>query len=166
MPATYEKIATTTLGSAQANINITSIGSSYTDLRLVLSGTNATGNQDIVFQYNNDTSTNYSFTYLGGTGSAANSGRGTSTSNIQMNAGAGISTTIPYMALVDIFSYAGSTFKTSLSHLSNDQNGSGSVVEIVGLWRSTSAITSIKIFSSSGNLNSGTSATLYGILKA
>jgi hypothetical protein len=132
----------------------------------VLSGTNATGNQDVVFQYNNDTATNYSFTYLNGSGTAAGSGIVTSTSNIQINAGAGISTTIPYMALVDIFSYAGSTYKTSLSHLSNDQNGSGSVVEIVGLWRSTSAITSIKIFSSSGNLNAGTTATIYGILKA
>lgn len=166
MPATYEKIATTTLGSAQANITFSSISSAYTDLRLVVVGTIANANYDVVMRFNSDTGSNYSFTYLGGTGSAANSGRGTSTTNIQLNAGAGWSTTIPSMAAVDIFSYAGSTYKTILNLLSNDQNGSGSVNAIVGLWRSTSAITSVSVIGSSTNLQTGTTATLYGILKA
>jgi hypothetical protein len=33
----------------------------------------------------------------------------------------------------------------------------------VGLWRSTSAITSILIFPNTGNFNSGMTLTLYGI---
>ena len=36
MPATYEPIATTTLGSAATNITFSSIPATYTDLRLVL----------------------------------------------------------------------------------------------------------------------------------
>ena len=166
MPATYEKIATTTLGSAQSTITFGSIPATYTDLRLVVVGTIANAGYDVVMRLNSDTGSNYSFTYLGGTGSAANSGRGTSTTNIQLNAGAGWSTTIPSMAAVDIFSYAGSTYKTILNLLSNDQNGSGSVNAIVGLWRSTSAITSVSVIGSSTNLQTGTTATLYGILKA
>jgi hypothetical protein len=166
MATTYDKIATTTLGGAAANIDFTSIGSGYTDLKIILSGTNVSGNQDIIYQFNNDTSTNYSWTYLQGTGSAAGSGQATSIANIQLNAGAGISATIPYFAEIDIFSYAGGTFKTTLHSLSNDQNGSGAVQRFVGLWRSTSAITSVKISGSGSNLNTGTTATLYGILKA
>jgi hypothetical protein len=48
-----------------------------------------------------------------------------------------------------------------------DKNGSGAVWQIVGLWRSTSAITSINFFSSTGNnFAIGTTATLYGIKNA
>jgi hypothetical protein len=39
MPATYEPIATTTLGGAAATITFSSISSAYTDLRIVLVGT-------------------------------------------------------------------------------------------------------------------------------
>jgi hypothetical protein len=78
----------------------------------------------------------------------------------------GSSTTIPFLTTVDIFSYAGSTYKTALSTASADQNGSGAVIYSVQLWRSTAAITSFTISASSGNLSSGTTAQLYGILKA
>jgi len=166
MPATYEKIASTTLSTASSTITFGSIPATYTDLRLVVVGTIANAGYDVVMRFNSDTGSNYSFTYLGGTGSAANTGRGTSTTNIQLNAGAGWSTTIPSMAAVDIFSYAGSTYKTILNLLSNDQNGSGSVNAIVGLWRDTSAINSVSVIGSSTNLQTGTIATLYGILKA
>lgn len=166
MATTYEPIATTTLGSAAANIDFTSIPATFTDIKIILSGTNVAGNQDIIYQFNNDTATNYSWTYLQGTGSTAGSGRVTSVASIQLNAGAGISATIPYFAEIDVFSYAGGTFKTTLHSLSNDQNGAGAVQRFVGLYRSTSAITSVKISGSGTNLQAGTTATLYGILKA
>ena len=166
MPSTYEPIATTTLGSAATNITFSSIPATYTDLKIILSGTNVAGNRDVIYQFNNDTATNYSWTYLQGSGSAAGSGRATSVANIQLNAGAGISATIPYFAEIDVFSYAGSTFKTTLHSLSNDQNGAGAVQKFVGLYRSTSAITSVKISGSGTNLQTGTTATLYGIKNA
>lgn len=166
MPATYEKIATTTLGSAQASFNLNSIPGTFTDLRLVVSGTNVSANQDVAIRFNSDTGSNYSFTILNGSGSAASSSRVTSATNIQLNAGAGISATIPYFASVDVFSYAGGTNKTTLQTMNNDQNGSGGIQAIVGLWRNTSAITSITILGVGSNLNTGTTATLYGIAKA
>ena len=164
MATTYEKIATTTLGSAAADITFNSISSAYTDLRLVIVGTAATGGSVCYAQFNADTATNYSRTFIRGNGTAASS-NAASNSNYMYLTNYGLSTTIPFFATLDVFSYTGSTFKTALATGQEDFNGSGQVTYLVNLWRSTSAVTSIKLFNDY-NWNSGTTATLYGILKA
>ena len=168
MPATYEKIATTTLGSAAADITFSSITSAYTDIKVILVATNNAGEYGY-FQINGDTGTNYSATKLQGSGSSAGSQRYTSqTFGIFENLN-GMSSTLPLFAQLDFFSYAGSTYKTVLTNCANDLNGAGTGGDItlcVNLWRSTSAITSIKLYPRSGNFLTGTTATLYGILKA
>lgn len=166
MPATYEPIASTTLSSAAANIDFTSIPGTYTDLRLVWTGTNSTANQYLTFIFNNITTTTYSQIGLYGTGASANSYRSTSATSLLPSWNGKISTTIPILLTLDIFSYAGSTNKTVLMTGAADLNGSGSAEAAVGLWSSTSAITSIKLSPQSGNFNAGTTATLYGITKA
>jgi hypothetical protein len=165
MPATYEPIATTTLGSAAATISFTSITSAYTDLRLILAGTNITSDGTLRMQVNSDTATNYSITELYGDGTTATSTRSSTQTRIQCGFNT-MSTTVPSLVTIDWFSYAGSTNKTCLVTTSQDRNGSGYVYRTVGLWRSTSAISSILLFPSSGNFATGTTATLYGILKA
>jgi len=167
MPATYEKIASTTLGSATPTIDFTSIGSSYTDLRLIITSTVSSAGQALRIRFNSDTGTNYSHTYLVGDGGGAGSARTANSSFINLDsATSGNSTTIPTLYTFDIFSYAGSTFKTALLTNSGDRNGTGFIANQVNLWRSTSAITSISVYVATGNLNTGTTATLYGILKA
>ena len=42
MALTYEPIASTTLGSSASSISFNSISTAYTDLRLIVSGLNAT----------------------------------------------------------------------------------------------------------------------------
>ena len=163
MPATYEKIATTTLTSASADITFNSIAASWTDLRVVL--VNKGGTSGCRLQFNSDTATNYSNTSLIGTGSSAASARATSSDRISLEYW-GMDATTPSMYTVDIFSYAGSTNKTVLGTASEDYNGSGSTSVRVGLWRSTSAITTVKLFTVGTAFQSGTTATLYGILKA
>ncbi len=167
MPATYEPIATTTLGSAASSITFSSISGSYTDLRLVVIGAQATSSTAYwAFQFNSDTATNYSQTSITGDGSNASSNRLTSQPTGYMMYSTTLTQTVS-MGTLDIFSYAGSTNKTCLSTFSGDRNGSGAVERLVNLWRNTSAITSIKIFSDAvGNFATGTTATLYGILKA
>jgi hypothetical protein len=165
MPATYEPIATTTLGSAAATISFTSISASYTDIRVVLAGSHETTATTLRMQVNSDTGTNYSYTELIGDGATASSSRGTSSSRINCG-NANFNNTQPSLITVDWFSYAGSTNKTCLVTASQDRNGSGSVLRTVGLWRSTSAITSVQLFPATGNFATGTTATLYGILKA
>jgi hypothetical protein len=169
MPATYEPIATTTLGSAAATITFSSIPSTYTDLRLVITVTGASGaaGQDLQMQYNSDsTSTNYSFTQIYGNGSTV------STSTQGGNRVSGyvyVSDTIPQFYTMDLFSYAGSTFKTGLFTGNGDTNGGANnrVGTVVSLWRNTAAISSISLYlSGSFNMAAGTTATLYGIKNA
>jgi hypothetical protein len=161
--STEVAIATTTLGTNSA-INFTSIPGTYTDLRLVLNGFWTSGGpSDLMIRFNSDSATNYSYTRLRGNGSAASSNRYTSVSQIELIET--LSSTNPGLSTFDIFSYAGSTFKTVLGNGNCDMNGSGNVVNIVGLWRSTSAITAIELKSTNNDLlGTGTTATLYGIL--
>jgi hypothetical protein len=165
MPATYEPIATTTLGTAARNITFSSIPATYTDLRVVWVGTNQTAVDFIEITFNGTTS-GYSWTHLSGDGSAAASGRITSNTKWVPNLPSAGSTTIPYMFSVDLFSYGGSTFKTGLMTCSADTNGAGKVICSVGLWQNTAAVTSIKLEGQSYNFNAGTTATLYGIKNA
>jgi len=168
MPATYEPIATTTLGTAASSITFSSISSSYTDLRVVIFffKETATSQTSVRVQFNSDTASNYGFMYLSGNGSSASSGNTNNDNYIYANFLTDATSAFPCLTTIDLFSYAGSTFKSVLCTGSADKNGSGSVERTAGIWRSTSAITSITLFSQIGNFATGATATLYGIKNA
>ena len=166
MASTYEPIATTTLGSAASSITFSSIPSTYTDLRLVLVITGMSTANRTGIQFNGDTTSLYSTTRLQGDGATASSTANNTNPNIRITDVNQASTSLQFITL-DLFSYAGSTYKTALAELSNDANGSGYVYRSVGLYRSTSAITSLNIMLlSAGTMSIGTTATLYGIKAA
>jgi len=166
MASTYEPIATTTLGSAAASITFSSIAATYTDLKLVIVFQAVSAGSNPGFQFNSDTGTSYSYTALTGTGSTVVSQSSYTNNQCYLLANSTAATTQLQMIETNIFSYAGSTYKTLLSGLSKDLNGSGEVSRIVNLWRSTSAITSVKFLFDAGNIAAGASATLYGIKAA
>lgn len=161
MPSTYDPIATQTLGSAQASITFNSIPATYTDLRVVLVCTGNSGSIAPKIRMNSLSTNIYSGTNLLGNGTAASS------QNYQDDDKWGVATLVastPTLIEVDIFNYTGSTFKTNLTRVSKDENGSGGVLPSVNLCRSTSVITSLTILESIGNnYAAGTTATLYGI---
>jgi hypothetical protein len=164
MASTYEKIASTTLGSAASTITLSSIPATYTDLRIVLANAFTSYALDTVkIRFNSDTATNYSATQLMGDGATASSSVQSSVSSGLLGR-AGYQSTRPAMITADVFSYAGSTFKTYLSDSAADQNGSGEVLRTVGLWRSTAAITSVTLMNVT--FEAGAIVTIYGILKA
>lgn len=167
MPATYEPIATTTLGTTATEITFSSITSAYTDLRLVITWQNtSTSETNLFLQFNGNSTALYSETVLYGDGSSAGTfGQTGGTSNFigKQNAS---TNTIWRNNQLDIFNYAGSSNKTFLNNHVTDNNGGGFVYRFVQLFRSTTAISSIRLFTTSGSLNTGTTATLYGILKA
>jgi hypothetical protein len=55
------------------------------------------------------------------------------------------------------------TYKTVLSRANNSAAGTEA---IVGLWRSSAAITSMTVLSETGNIAIGSTFSLYGILAA
>jgi hypothetical protein len=114
---------------------------------------------------NGSTTTDKSYTYVNGDGSTTSSSRNTNSTIILCASGGGNATS---GFIVDVFSYAGSTFKSFLIASMADNNGAGYVDRVSGLWRSTSAINSITFTSNAGTngYQTGTTATLYGILKA
>ena len=166
--ATYDKIATQTLASAASSITFSSIAASWTDLRLVVV-TKASTNTQLSLLINGDTTATYSYTQIDGQGTGAYSHSYTAQSSINtMPYNGSLSTTIPAYIAYDLFSYAGSTYKTGLWDVNTDFNGgSGSSVNRgVTLWRSTAAVTSLTVTVTPATMSIGATATLYGILKA
>lgn len=165
LPTTYEPIATTTLGSAASSITFSSISSAYTDLRLVLFVKTSSGD-DLRLRFNTSTTSVYSYTYLYGDGAFPSSNYQTGTTYINPCQPSQLPTAQFSLITADVFSYTGSTNKTVLCTNSNDKSGSGVVERTVGLWRDTSAINQIVLSPATGQFSIGTTATLYGILKA
>lgn len=164
MPSTYTPIATYTASGTVSDYTFTSIVGTYTDLVLVVTPTTTAANSSIFVQFNSDTGSNYSATYIYGSGSTAGSGRITSA-----NAGSiafSSDNTTPYTIKTSIQNYSNSTTnKTYLSRSSAASSTSGDLT-YVGLWRSTSAITAIKLYPNTGSFTSGSVFTLYGIKAA
>ena len=162
MTATYEKIATTTLGSNAANITFSSISSAYTDLVIILNGAFTTA-ETIGVQFNSDTGSNYSSTILAGNGSSASSGRNTNQTGLTVGTNGYWTTSIIANSILTIQNYSNTTtYKTMLSRSNNASVG---LDAIVGLWRNTAAINAIKLygFYSGHSFITGTTATIYGI---
>lgn len=155
MPITYDKIATTTLGSAGV-ITFTSIPGTYTDLVLVLSATPSSF-ASVKVRFNSDSGTNYSVIVMNGNGSSAESS--TATSATEMNLG--LLGTDQSTSIINIFNYSNTTtYKTSIGRGNTVAN---LVRAAAGLWRNTAAINSISLVDS---MPIGTMATLYGIKAA
>jgi hypothetical protein len=176
MPAgsTYTPIATTTLGSAQTEITFSSISGSYTDLILILNGIGAVlDGYSVLAQVGNgsvDTGSNYSGTRLSGSGSAASSGRFTNQTYLRFQSVAGQSTTAGNLTniIAHFMNYSNTTTNKTILNRSDQPAGSFPATEaLVGLWRSTAAINTIKVFPFTGaSFATGSTFTLYGIASA
>jgi hypothetical protein len=155
MTATYEKIATTTASGGSTSVTLSSIPATYTDLVLVMAGSNS-ANSDLRMRFNGDTGSNYSATVLFGDGSSASSFRESNQTSFYGAFGSAQSNNI-----INIQNYANTTtYKTALTRA----NMPGVYVfEIAQLWRSTAAINSVTLFVTSGSYNSDVTFTLYGI---
>jgi hypothetical protein len=169
MPKTYEPIATTTLGTAAFSVTFSSIPSTYTDLILVVNGSTTVGSGSRLRIGNGsvDTGSNYSFTFLEGTGTTSNTFRNSNIDYLQMNNFSQFAPAPTYNTteIVQIMNYANTTTNKTLIQRSNlAQTG---VSTMVGLWRSTSAVNVLTYYCSNATtFSAGFTATLYGIKAA
>jgi hypothetical protein len=162
MPNTYTELRRTVVPSTTSSVTFDLTGiSGYTDLVIVANGTSS-GDASFMMRFNGDSASNYSTTYLYGTGSSAVSGR---VSNDSYIVAMGRTNTTGGASIIQLQNYANTTtFKTVIGR------GGGAatlVIAAVGLWRSTSAITSILITPESSNtISAGSTFSLYGIANA
>ena len=172
MPVTYEPIASTLLGSATSSITFSSIPSTYTDLRLIISAGAASDSTrpSISLRFNGVFSAFYASNRLLSDGINANHNYGTGADRIVLGAGANPLVASPFSYIIDINNYADSTIrKCALAYVTailNDSSG-GQFLMSTGRFESTNAISQIQIFDANNyNMSVGSRATLYGILRA
>ncbi len=176
MATTCKLIGKITLGSDAANVEFTSIPSTYTDLALalVLRSNRSTGNaseDSLKVRFNGSTSNIYSSRILYGNGSSALSASEASVSYATAytvvpsndNTASTFSNTHIYIP-----NYAGSTNKSfSIEGAGENNNAASGLGCAACLWASTDAITSILMYPYNGsNWKSGSAAYLFGISKA
>lgn len=168
MAITYEPISTTTLGSAAATVTFSTISGAYTDLVLVTNLKTTTTSQEVTVKINNDTGSNYSLTNLRGDGSTAASLRRSSQTVGTISKEISPNTAFEFVSVSTFMNYSNATtYKTWLSrnNRASASNAPGTEA-LVGLWRSTSAITELVIGLTGGNFDTGSTFTLYGIKAA
>ena len=159
---TYSQIASTTLGTAASSVTFSSIPATYTDLVLVAMPIKDNANSPYL-RFNGDTATNYSQTYLEGNGTAASSARGSNQAYGYINLNA--TPEVNGYIIVNLNNYSNTT--TNKTYLANVGQAATAIDRVVGLWRSTSAISTILIASSNGgNYAAGSTFNLYGITAA
>ena len=160
--STYTPIASQTLTGTASSVTFNNIPQNFTDLVLVINNiiSSGTGN-DTALRFNDDTASNYSNTFLLGDGTSALSGRNplTYADNGYLDSNSGS----PNTRIIHLMNYANTTtFKTQVTR-SSGRNG-GQVTAYVNLWRSTSAITKILVYSNSSlSYAAGSTFNLYGI---
>ena len=163
---TFTLIASNTLGSATSSVTFSSIPQTYTDLRLVINCGTSTNGDGISIKFNGDASSIYSDTGLWGTGSSATTGRHVAATGAALSIATGGSTTASSMiTLADFIDYSNTTtYKSFISRAGNaTSTASYPATEItLGMWSSTSAITSLAVLVGS-NFVAGSTFELYGI---
>jgi hypothetical protein len=149
---------------------LSSISGTYTDLVLVFQYASQLNDYNAFIRFNSDTGSNYSRTYANGSPSGATSARNSSVTKLDFtpNIGAGTSLNTPGLFIANVFNYSNTTTYKSVTVRDNATKNDGNQQTgiVVGLWRSTSAITSVTVGTTAGYLVSGTSVTIYGIKAA
>lgn len=164
--ATYSLIESQTAGSAVASVTFSSIPATFTDLVLVTNvrSTRSAADDSLYMRLNSDTATNYSYTELKGNGTTVTSNRQSSISSFyaaQNVAAASQASGTFTPVLFNLNDYSNAT--THKTILARNSFAGGEVSAEVGLWRSTSAITTIQVYCAIGNLATGSTFKLYGI---
>jgi hypothetical protein len=163
--ATYKPLQSVALTSATASVTFSGIDQGYTDLVVVASAkaTNA-ANTSLGFQVNGDTGSNYSTTRLQGDGSTAASERSSNqtSGNFSGNSFRIADSDGNFSPIIfNMMNYANTA--TNKTFIARGNNASAGVGATISLWRNTVAITSLTIFSIAGQIDVGSTFSLYGI---
>ena len=166
----YELIETQILGSSQASITFSNLGtysSTYKHLQIrgVVRGALASTSESFNLRFNGDTGSNYTQHGLFGNGSSVSSFASTSqTSTYPGQITAANTTTNAYSGFVlDVLDAYSTTKNTTMRVLLGSASSYNLITLNSGLWLNTASITSITLFGGNNNLAAGTRMSIYGI---
>ena len=170
----FESIATATGTGSSGTITFSAIPSTFQHLQirvLVRDTSTSTTGAGINLRLGNgsiDTGTNYARHNIYANGTTVSASGTASTTNISMSttvAGGNSTADIYGVALIDIHDYAStSKYKTVRSFTGTDfNNANGALALTSGLWMSTSAINTLRLYISSGSFTTSSTFALYGI---
>jgi len=163
----FEPIATTTVGSGgSSSITFSSIPATYKHLQLRFLARNSGDNISARATFNSDSSSVYTLHELFGDGASALAAAQTGIAYYPTGlVGPNSSSGVFGVSVTDILDYADTNkFKTARTLTGYDINGGAGYVELTsGVWRSTSAISSITIVPNAGNFVQYSHFALYGI---
>jgi len=173
VPSSYESIATVTATGSETALNFTSIPSTYSHLQIrgiARSLEVAANSRRGTIRFNSDSGSNYTQHSLQGNGSAVSAFGYSALTYIyieQMALTDGCTAGAFGASVTDIIDYAStSKFKTLRVFNGGNNNSTSTSFQIglgSGLWRSTSAITSIEIGLDGETFKAGSTFSLYGI---
>jgi hypothetical protein len=174
MSVFLQPLQTVTVGAGGASsITFSSIPQTFTDL--IFEGSIRTdrgtyGVDETLVQFNGDsTATNYSHTFIRGQGtSGADSGRVTNSYIWGVGGTASTNTANTFgNSQMYIANYTGSNYKTAITDIVSEGNSSSNVFMVLdaGLWRNTSAITSVAFNNQGTIFLQYSKISLYGVLR-
>lgn len=160
------------IGAPQANFDVTTGLTGFNTLRLVLYGRGSTAavSIDVRVRFNNDSGSNYDSEWFSafGTGNAQSESIGATSGKFGDIAAASATANRFGAVEGEIPCYAGTAnHKLLLAQagwVQNTSSGNTLSQSVTCGWRSTSAITRVTLFPSTGNFDTGSRLLIYGIL--
>jgi hypothetical protein len=158
---TYTPLATVTLGASASSVTFSSIPATYRDLIVVVESKATSSGIEGQLRLNGDTSINYSWVRMTGTGIITASTSNT-LSFMPLADGVKASTTEAAFTIIQLLDYAaGDKHNTIL--VRNNAASSGTEA-FAGRRASTAAVTSVRIQTNSGSWATGGRFDLYGVI--
>jgi hypothetical protein len=156
---TYTPLATVTLGTSASSVTFSSIPATYRDLVFVMNGSNS-GNDYARYQFNGDTGSNYSVVDMGATANGSIFSFSFTTNNPSV---AGYTANQRYFGTLQIMDYSATDKHKPVLNQETGNEGGLVLIRRATRWANTAAINSLRIFTTTGNINAGTTLSLYGI---
>lgn len=173
--ANFDSIASATGTGSSGTVTFSSIPATYQHLqiRCILRNDEASNAyRDLRIRFNGDTGTNYNAHLLYGNGTTLSATHRADantytyiTASLDGFPRNSVTSNAMGAVIIDIHNYASTTDNKTSRHFGGVTDGAGAGVVFVsgGLWRSTSAITSVSIIAEAGNWTAASQFALYGI---
>jgi hypothetical protein len=161
----YELIATAFGTGSSGTITFSSIPQDYKHLQVRYTAKTTTTTIAIYIRFNFNSASSYSYHRLRGAAATVSSDAAPNVSSMEMfNAVENGETANAFNAgIIDILDYSSSTKNTTIRALYGGRLTTSTIALFSGLFFVTNSVTSMQLFLPSGNYNSATRFSLYGI---